>query len=130
MKHIVEQCHAENLEVVRVATVTDEARLVMKHQGQDIVNISREFLDAAGADRYQAIKLVSPDFDQIPLNPKAKNDFVTTTKDVLSSLAVASQKGLVERFDSSIGNNTVLSPFGGKTMRTETEGMAINSCFR
>ena len=122
--YIVEQCHQENLEVVRVATVTDEARLVMKHQGQDIVNISREFLDAAGADRYQNIKLVSPNFEQTPLYPNATNDFVTTTKEVLASLAVASQKGLVERFDSSIGNSTVLSPFGGKTMRTETEGMA------
>ena len=42
----------------------------------------------------------------------------------MSRLSVCSQKGLVERFDSSIGNGTVLSPFGGKTLNTETEGMA------
>ena len=42
----------------------------------------------------------------------------------MSRLSVASQKGLVERFDSSIGNGTVLSPYGGYTLRTETEGMA------
>lgn len=55
---------------------------------------------------------------------KQKENFTETTKEVLSRLSTASQKGLVERFDSSIGNGTVLSPFGGKTYRTETEGMA------
>ena len=50
--------------------------------------------------------------------------FVGTTKEVLSRLSVASQKGLVERFDSSIGNGTVLSPYGGRTYHSETEGMA------
>ena len=55
---------------------------------------------------------------------KPQQSFVETSKEVLSRLSVCSQKGLIERFDSSIGNGTVLSPFGGKTLRTETEGMA------
>ena len=52
-----------------------------------------------------------------------KDSFRDTSLNILSNLSVCSQKGLVERFDSSIGNGTVLSPYGGKTLRTETEGM-------
>ena len=121
---IKEACKQENLEVVRVATVTKEPKLVMHHNGQTIVDIDRDFLDAAGAKRYQDVKITLPDFTSTPFDVEGKESFVETTKDVLSDLAVASQKGLVERFDSSIGNGTVLSPYGGKTYRTETEGMA------
>lgn len=123
--YIKKQCAKENLEVVRVAVVTDENRLVMKHMGKDIVNISRDFLDAAGAARYQDIKITLPDFENHPFGDyTVRNTFTGLAKDILPRLSVASQKGLVERFDSSIGTATVLSPFGGKTLRTETEGMA------
>ncbi len=118
------ECAKENLEVVQVATVTGTNRLVMKHMGKDIVNISRDFLDAAGAKRYQNIEVELPDFESTPFDEEERNDFVDTTKEVLSRLSVASQKGLVERFDSSIGNGTVLSPYGGRTYHSETEGMA------
>ena len=120
----IQAAHDENLEVVQVATVTDKNRLTMKYMGDTIVDISRDFLDEAGAKRYQDIHVELPDFDKAPFNPEAKENFTETTKEVLSRLSTASQKGLVERFDSSIGNGTVLSPFGGKTYRTETEGMA------
>ncbi len=121
---IKEQCAKENLEVVQVATVTDQNRLVMKHMGQDIVNISREFLDAAGADRYQNVKITLPDFTKTPFDEEPQLNFVKTVKDTLSKLSVASQKGLIEMFDSSIGNGTVLSPFGGIKYHSEIEGMA------
>ena len=121
---IKEQCAKENLEVVQVAVVTDKNRLVMKHMGQDIVNISREFLDAAGADRYQDVKITLPDFEKTPLDEVPQTSFVKTVKETLSKLSVASQKGLIEMFDSSIGNGTVLSPFGGIKYHSETEGMA------
>lgn len=119
-----QECSKENLEVVRVAEVTDTNRLVMKHMGQNIVDISRDFLDAAGAKRYQDIKVALPDFNQTPFDITPRKHFVSNLTDTLSKLSVCSQKGLVERFDSSIGNGTVLSPYGGKTLRTETEGMA------
>jgi len=118
------ECAKENLEVVEVAKVTDTNRLVMKHMGQDIVNISRAFLDAAGAKRYQDIKVKLPDFEKTPFDVEKQSSFVETTKEVMTRLSVASQKGLVERFDSSIGNGTVLSPYGGRTYHSETEGMA------
>lgn len=121
---IKEQCSKENLEVVQVAVVTDQNRLVMKHQGQDIVNISRDFLDAAGAKRYQDIKITLPDFEKTPFDEVSQTNFVKTVKETLSKLSVASQKGLIEMFDSSIGNGTVLSPFGGIKYHSEVEGMA------
>ncbi len=121
---IIKACKEENLEVVRVAKVTDTNRLVIKYLGQTIVNIDRAFLDKNGASRYQNVKVTLPDFTSTPFDVKAKETFKETTKEVLSRLSVCSQKGLVERFDSSIGNGTVLSPYGGKTLRSETEGMA------
>ena len=121
---IIKACKEENLEVVRVAKVTDTNRLVIKYLGQTIVNIDRAFLDKNGASRYQNVKVTLPDFTSTPFDVKAKDTFKETTKEVLSRLSVCSQKGLVERFDSSIGNGTVLSPYGGKTLRSETEGMA------
>jgi len=121
---IKQACVDENLEVVRVATVTDNNRLTMHYLGQTVVDIDRAFLDKNGASRYQNIKVQLPDFENTPFDEVKQNSFVETSKEVLSRLSVCGQKGLVERFDSSIGNGTVLSPFGGKTLRTETEGMA------
>ena len=122
-KDIVEACHNENLEVVKVATVTDNDRLVMHYLGQTIVDIDRHFLDKNGAKRHQNVYVSLPDFDKKVFENKVKDNFKDTSLDILSGLSVCSQKGLVERFDSSIGNATVLSPYGGKTLRTETEGM-------
>ena len=122
-KFIVEQCHKENLEVVNCATVTDNNRLVMHYLGQTIVDIDRSFLNKNGASRHQSVALELPDFKQNPFIQNGAKTFKETSHKVLSQLSVCSQKGLVERFDSSIGNGTVLSPYGGKTLRTETEGM-------
>ena len=121
---IKKACELENLEVVRVATVTDNNRLTMDYLGQTVVDIDRAFLDKNGASRYQNIRVELPDFEKTPFDEDKQTSFVETSQEVLSRLSVCGQKGLVERFDSSIGNGTVLSPFGGKTLRTETEGMA------
>ena len=121
---IKEACKLENLEVVKVATVTDKNRLTMHYLGQTIVDIDRAFLDKNGASRYQKAEIKLPTFDETPFDKEQQETFIKTSKDVLSRLSVCGQKGLVERFDSSIGNGTVLSPYGGKTLRTEAEGMA------
>lgn len=123
-KFIINECHKENLEVVRVAEITNNNRLVMNYKGQKIVDINRDFLNANGAKRYQDVILKLPDLKNNPFNNEKYESFKEMSKSILSKLSVCSQKGLVERFDSSIGNGTVLSPFGGKTFNTETEGMA------
>ena len=121
---IMEECAKENLEVVRVAVVTNNNRLVMHYMGQTIVDINRDFLNKNGAKRYQNVEIKLPDFINHPFKENSNSNFIETSSEVLSRLSVCLQKGLVERFDSSIGNGTVLSPFGGKLFRTETEGMA------
>ena len=92
--------------------------------GQTIVDIDRAFLDKNGASRKQNVEIALPDFDNTPFDEVKYDSFENASFEILSRLSVCSQKGLVEMFDSSIGNNTVLSPYGGKTLRTETEGMA------
>ncbi|MFI3173878.1 MAG: phosphoribosylformylglycinamidine synthase [Bacillota bacterium] len=118
-----ELCAVENLEVVPVATVTDSGRLIMKWRGKDIFSVERAFLDTNGAKSQTNVTSakVSTDFFQ-EKSYAYKND-KQALKDTLSDINVCSQKGLSENFDSTIGGNTVLMPFGGKNMITEPDGM-------
>lgn len=111
----------ENLEAVQVAEVTDTERLRMFWRGKNIVDIKRSFLDTNGATQTTNIKVVAP--KEYPFEV-SDVDVKTKWIENLSSLNVASQQGLVERFDSTIGARTVLMPFGGKYSKTEAEGMA------
>ena len=112
-------CHEENIEVSEVAVVTKEARLVMNYRGRTIVDISRGFIDSAGADHYAKAE-ISPVENKNPfLKGRAKlKDRVLRT---LNDNNVVSQKGLIEMFDATIGASTVLMPFGGKYQRTESQ---------
>jgi hypothetical protein len=49
--------------------------------------------------------------------PRAKSATVEQFKEQLSQLNVASQKGLIENFDSHVGRTTVLMPLGGKLQK-------------
>ncbi|WP_288221551.1 phosphoribosylformylglycinamidine synthase [uncultured Clostridium sp.] len=118
----IELARKENLEAVKVATVTDSERLKMFWRGKNIVDLKREFLDTNGARQTTNVKVETPKKYpfKIDENLNVKKEWINTLK----SLNVASQKGLVERFDSSIGAGTVLMPFGGKFQKTPAEGMA------
>lgn len=109
--------YEENLDSVIVAEVTDENRLVMSFHGEEIVNISRDFLNTNGVRGLQDV-LVKEGL--VNNNPFKSN--VDNIKDDLKQPNVASQIGLAEMFDASIGKSTVLMPFGGKYQLTETEG--------
>ncbi|MCL2411739.1 MAG: phosphoribosylformylglycinamidine synthase subunit PurQ, partial [Treponema sp.] len=109
----------ENLNAVVVADVTDTNRLVMRHNGQAIVNLSREFLNTNGAKRKANAKVRHPNVCDF-FNTKIEHSFAER----LSSLDMCSQKGLIQQFDSSIGAGTVLMPFGGKNQSTPAQVMA------
>ncbi len=113
----------ENLEAVKVAVVTEEPRLVLNWRGKDIVNISRAFLDTNGAHQETTVQVEAPSEAAEALAPVEATDVKKQWLDTLADLNECSQKGLVERFDSSIGANTVLMPFGGKYQLTETQAM-------
>lgn len=117
----IQYCHAENVEVTHVANVTDTNRLRMYYHDEKIVDISREFIDSAGAKHYAKAVIDSLD----DTNPFQRNiPGYSLENKILNNLEddnVLSQKGLIEMFDASVGASTVLMPFGGKTQRTETQ---------
>lgn len=111
----------ENLEAVKVAVVTDTERLRLFWRGKAIVDLKRSFLDTNGATQKTEVKVEAPtDYPYEVGNVDVKEEWIKN----LHKLNVASQKGLVERFDSTIGAKTVLMPFGGKYAKTPAEGMA------
>lgn len=109
--------YEENLDSCIVAEVTEERRLVMSFHGEEIVNISRDFLDTNGVRGLQDVIIREGLSDTDPFHSE-----VTSLEENLKQPNVASQIGLAEMFDASIGKSTVLMPFGGKYQLTETEG--------
>ncbi|MFP4282762.1 MAG: phosphoribosylformylglycinamidine synthase [Opitutales bacterium] len=114
---------SENLESSAVARVTDSGRLRMTWRGQTTVDLSREFLDSNGVRQLQRAHVDAPDPAASPLLGRAPEDVAAHWRETLGSLAHASQKGLIEMFDSTIGAGSVLHPFGGETRSTPTEAM-------
>jgi phosphoribosylformylglycinamidine synthase len=120
VEEFISYCASENIEVNHVADVTAEARLVMNYKGETIVNISREFIDSAGAKHYAQAEIEAISTAN-PFVNKAKKTIKNIVKETLSDNNVVSQKGLIEMFDATIGTSTVLMPFGGKYQKTETQ---------
>ena len=118
-KRFQELAAQENLESTIVAKVTEEKRLVMELDGTVIVDIARSFLDTNGAKRYADAEILSP----AKKEEAEKKPFRARMKELVGDLSVAGQKGLVERFDSTIGAGTVLMPYGGKTQLSESQAM-------
>ena len=118
----------ENLEAYPVAIVAKNPRLTMKWHGDVIVSLSREFLNTNGVTQVATSYITAPDADNCYRTsvPKALEGLDTKTafKKNLSRLECCSQRGLVERFDASIGAATVMMPFGGKTQLTPEDAMA------
>ncbi len=114
-------CNEENIEVTHIANVTDTNRLVMYNKGEKVVDISREFIDSAGAKHYAKAEIEAV----LNKNPFQRNvegsDLVEKMFNNLNDSNVVSQKGLIEMFDATIGRSTVLMPFGGRYQRTETQ---------
>ncbi|MBR3991197.1 MAG: phosphoribosylformylglycinamidine synthase, partial [Clostridia bacterium] len=116
----IELANGENLEATVVARVTDEPRLVMTWRGDDIVNISREFLNSNGAEKHTEAHVAAPG----KWERETPASFADGIKALAGDLNVCSRRGLSERFDSTIGAGTVLMPFGGKYQETPIQAMA------
>ena len=124
---------SENLETTVVATVTEEPRMKMYWRGKLIVDLSREFLNTNGTVKKANAKIEKPQgLEEYFAGAKKGNCYKTTGSDckkverwknIVSDLNCCSQKGLVERFDSTIGAGTVFMPFGGKYQLTPSEAM-------
>ncbi|MBP3889139.1 MAG: phosphoribosylformylglycinamidine synthase [Cellulosilyticum sp.] len=115
---VIALAHEENLDAVCVAEVTEEKQLVMTWRGKEIVHIDRSFLDSAGVTQQREAKVTAPHVE-VKENVLSKENILATLKD----LNVGIQKGLGMQFDSTIGANTVLMPYGGKNQLTKENGM-------
>ncbi|MDN5578475.1 MAG: phosphoribosylformylglycinamidine synthase, partial [Chryseobacterium sp.] len=111
-------CEKENIKAVEVAKVTDSGRMQMFWQGNKIVDLSREFLDTNGCAKSQRAEISHL---QIVDNQNIRFNEVNFLK-AISSKNNASQKGLAEMFDASVGGTSVAMPFGGRFQETEMEG--------
>ena len=140
----------ENLEATVIAEVTCEPRVRMAWQGDAIVDLSREFLNSNGAPKFQDVHVpgqgiapIDPESElaqaaleefgsldnvyesAVPMVPGAEEveSFEKAMRTLVSDLNVCSNKGLSERFDSTIGAATVLMPFGGTRQLTPAQAM-------
>jgi len=122
VQKFIEFSNKENIEATVVAEVTDNRRLKMFWRDKSIVDLSRDFLNTNGAVQNTDV------FVKMPIRKQKNNVKIVDLKkqwlDNLKDINVACQKGLVERFDSTIGAGTVLMPFGGKKQLTPAEVMA------
>ena len=129
VERFIELARRENLEATPVATVTAERRLRMTWRGQTIVNLARDFVDTNGVRKKASALIAAPSaagdfFRSLP--PAAADhgrDLRAAWLGNLADLNVCSQRGLVERFDSTIGAGSVLLPFGGHTQTSPAECM-------
>ncbi len=116
----MELAHRENLEATLVADVVEEPRLKMVWNDNTIVDLSRDFLNSNGAPKFTDIEVEAP--AQRPEYDVTDNADAWTQ--VMTNLNVCSQKGLIEKFDSTIGAGTVLMPFGGAYQLSPSQAMA------
>ncbi|MGE5629045.1 MAG: phosphoribosylformylglycinamidine synthase [Solirubrobacterales bacterium] len=115
----------ENLEAAVVAEVVAENRLKMNWRGKTIVDLSRDFLNTNGIRQNTDVFVKAPKYEDYFFKKEDTNlNLEDQWKETLKDLNICSQKGLSERFDSTVGAGTVLMPFGGKYQSTPTEGMA------
>ena len=120
VEEFLSYANEENVEAVVIATVTEEPRVRMTWRGDTIVDVSREFLNSNGASKQMNVHIAAGE-DYAP-NWEGES-FAERMKSVVTDLNVASNKGLVEMFDSTIGANTVLMPFGGARQLTTPMAM-------
>ncbi len=121
MDRFMELCRRDNIEVTHVADVTDTSRMRMYNNGRLVADLSRAFIDSAGA-RHHADAVINAVEKHDPFVQKVEGKSISEKMfSVMHLPNVTSQRGLIEMFDSTVGRSTVLMPFGGKTQGTETQ---------
>ncbi len=115
--------HEENLEATVIAEVTDDARVRIFWNDAPIVDVSRRFLASNGAPKSQSVQVRAGGVYERTWPPTAEGSLAVRMRALVTDLNVCSNKGLAERFDSTIGAATVLMPFGGKNQLTPVQAM-------
>ena len=111
-ERFIEEAEKENLEAYRVAEVTAEPKLIMTWRGKTVAEIDRAFLDTNGARKKTSVAVPAKDRTGLCELP------YTSLKEMAASLKCASRRGLIDRFDATVGAYNVLMPTGGRYRRT------------
>lgn len=124
LEKFIELSNKENLEATHVADITDSGYMRMYYNGEVCVNLERDFIETNGVTGENEV-LVSSNNEEFNMNLFSENDKTNFDKinSVMKNLNVCSQKGLLQKFDSSIGASSVLMPFGGKYQQTPSQSM-------
>jgi len=113
----------ENLEAYVIATITGSPRMIMRHGGKVIVDLSREFLSTNGAVKHTAVHV--PDLRRTAEKSQAGSSGAAERLRALAGdLRFCSRRGLLEMFDGTVGASSVLMKTGGKTQSTPVQVMA------
>ncbi|WP_185856276.1 phosphoribosylformylglycinamidine synthase [Blattabacterium cuenoti] len=122
VKTFINLAREENIISVPIAKITDDQRIVLCYKKKELFNLKSSFLNTSGLNKKKVVHVSSPN----SISPFKKSRNISFSKETffnaLSLLNVASQKRLVEMFDSTVGGTTVLMPFGGKYQMTPSEG--------
>ncbi|MBK5262856.1 MAG: phosphoribosylformylglycinamidine synthase subunit PurQ, partial [Peptostreptococcaceae bacterium] len=108
---------SENIEAVAVARVTNTGRFRMFWKGKMILDLSRDFLNTNGVKQHTKVLIKNS------LKTETEEKGYKNPLDYLDDLNCCSQKGLIEKFDSTIGAGTVMMPLGGKFQLSPSLGM-------
>ncbi len=117
----IKLCHEENLEATIVAEINDKNRMIMYYEDEEVCNISYDFINTNGADRYQDVVVKSEEVPNVLVN---EDKDPANLKEYLGNLNTTSKKNLIEIFDSTVGCGTVLSPLGGEEQLNPIQAMA------
>lgn len=129
LEKLISFANEENVAACAVAKITNSNRLTMYYDGEVVIDIDRTLLDSNGAKQFADVKIIEKNIDIFDGTDDIKDflnksDYISALKKKFSNLNICSQKGLVEMFDSTIGNLTVIMPFGGKYQLTPSLCMA------
>lgn len=119
---VIAEAAKENLEATKIADITNTGRLRMFAGGKTVLDLSRSFLDENGAPRTQEIDVKGAAKPAVFFEKFDSRDFLHFDEEV-AKLQNASQKGLIEMFDSTIGAASVFMPLGGRERLSPSDVM-------
>ena len=127
LDEFLEEAANEDLSAVKIAEITDTGRVVMTWGGNEILNISSEFLNSGGVRQKANVTVLPPDWSlEETKSPEAgRMDIKAIWLENLSDLNVCSKQGITNRFDSTAGGVNVFMPYGGVYQKTPEQGLAM-----
>ncbi|MDR3215142.1 MAG: phosphoribosylformylglycinamidine synthase [Bacilli bacterium] len=118
-----ELAYQENLEAIKVATITQIKKLIMRWENEVIVDLDRDFLDTNGLQQ-QITPIIKENNEKSIFTSSqhlVNNSFKESLEAMVTKLNYAQKKSLQTIFDSTVGKTTVLGAYGGKYQASMAE---------